>query len=98
MFLRSARFGRTLPLVSESSNLRRQLRELQRERGGRPPHEPTTDDGRLVRRACRMLCLTRAGLARRIGCAPATLSRDRIPQRWQAAIRAEIANRRDDSR
>lgn len=60
-----------------------------RERPGRAPDEPTTEDGRLVARACAVLRITAGELAVRAGTGAAVLSRARHGS-LSASARARI--------
>lgn len=65
--------------------------------GGRRGGQPTTADGKLVARACKLLGLTAAGLGEAIGAHESTLSRARngeLPEAHREAIRALIKSKR----
>ncbi len=60
-------------------------------KGGRPANEPTSSDGKLVDRACKLLGLSAAGLAKAIGAHTSVLSRARhgeLPGAHREAILA----------
>jgi hypothetical protein len=67
--------------------------------GGRPAARPTTDDGRLIARACARLSLTGDALAKKIGVDPSVLSKARrgrpLSRRNRDAIRA-LMKEKDD--